>query len=190
MTNDDLALRVAALKVVSDYTTRRYNEARAEAAERMERGDRLMARSPLAGVKVGAVSKSDPKPVARVTDEKAFTDWVRKNYPDRMVYDFDVIGSTQEVVSVLFEHAPHLLRKITKPDPELVREIRADSVGLGAPVGPAGEADVDGLEVTTPDGIVSCKPDPEALAAVVDLIRADKLSLEGLVRAELPGGAE
>jgi hypothetical protein len=188
VTNEDLALRVASLKVVSEYTARRYNEARAEAAAVMQRGDRLMARSPLEGVKIGAVTKTDPKATARVTDDAAFTAWIHKHYPDRMEFDFVIIGSDQEVISVLFEHAPHLLRKVTKPDPELVKQIRTDSASLGAPIGPAGEADVDGIEVTTPEGVVSCKPDPNALAAVVDLIRAERLSLEDLVRPELPGG--
>lgn len=183
-------LTVAALKVISDYTLKRYNEARAELAARMQRGDRMIARSPLGDVKVGTVSKTDPKPVARITDESAFTAWVQENYPDRMVYDFDVIGSDQEVKAVLFEHAPHLLRKVTKPDLEFVRGVRQDSLFVGAPVGPGGEAEVPGLAVDQPEGDVRCRPDEDGLAAVLELFRADRLTLESLVRPELPGGAE
>lgn len=191
MTNDNLVLRVAALKVVSDYAKRRYDAARAEAAAVMRRGDRLMARSPLNELdKLAAVSKTDPKPVARVSDETALLAWVERHYPDKVGWDFDIIGSDQEVKAVLFEHAPHLLRKIRLADPELVKQIRSDSAALGAPIGPGGEADVDGVTVETPEGTVACKPTDDALGVVVDLARAGVLSLEELVRPELPGGAE
>jgi hypothetical protein len=186
--SEDLALKVAALKVVSDYTTQRYNEARKEIGATMHRGDRQMARSPLGEVKLGAVTKTDPKCTALIADESAFTAWVEQHYPERMVYDFDVIGSEQEVKALLFEHAPHLLRKVAKPDPELVKQIRQDSVSIGVPMGPGGEVDVDGVEVKTPEPVVTCKPDPNALAAVVDLFRAGRLSFESLVRPELLGG--
>jgi hypothetical protein len=185
MTEDDLTLRVAALKVVSEYTAQCYREARVQIGERMARGDRLMARSPLG--KLGAVSRSDPKPTSRITDQSEFTAWVEKHYPERMVLDFEVIGSTQEIVSVLFEHAPYLLRKISKPDPELVKEIRQDSVKVGAPIGPGGEV-VDGLEVSTPDAVVSCKPDDDALSVVAQLIRSNALTFDELVTPALPGG--
>ena len=40
----------------------------------------------------------------RITDETAFVAWVQQNYPERMVYDFDVIGSDPEVKAVLYSH--------------------------------------------------------------------------------------
>jgi hypothetical protein len=188
--NDELAVRVAALKVISDLTSECYNEARAELGKRMQRGDRLMARSPLDGApKIGAVTLSDPKTVAQISDARAFGAWVAENYPDRMERDYEIVGSHQEVAAVLFENAPHLLRPVVKPDPELVKQVRQDSAKLGCPIGPSGEADVPGVVVSTPDGVVACKPDPDALAAVIDLFRADKLTLESLTFPELPGGA-
>lgn len=190
MSTEDLALRVAALKVVSDYATRRYNEARAEAAAKMRRGDRLMGRSPLGEVKVGAVSKSDPKATARISDEQALTRWIAEHYPEHVAYDFDIVGSHEEVAAVLFEHAPHLLRKITIVDQDTIKRIKSESAALGAPVGPGGEADIEGIEVTVPEGVVSCKPDPNALAAVIDLFRSNQLSFESLVHPELPGGEQ
>lgn len=182
---EDLALKVAALKVVSDYTKEAYDESRKRIATAMERGDRKMARA--GGVKLGAVSMSDPKPVARITDEQALTSWVLDNYPDAMESGYEVIGSLREIVDVLFEHAPHLLRKVARVDQDWLKAVRLESAKLGAVVGPGGEVDVPGLEVFTPDPVVSCKPSEEALPAVVELFRSRQLSLESL--GELPGGA-
>lgn len=186
----DEVLRTAALKVVADYAQSCYNQARAEMAATMEKGDRLTARSPLDGSKLGSVSKTDPKPVALITDEKAFTEWMLANYPDSVAYDFDVIGGDQEVKAVLFEHAPELLRRKTIPSPELVKRIRHDSIQLGTPIGPNGEAEIDGLEVKIPEGDVRCRPEEGALVAVIELFRAGRLSLEELVLPQLPAGAE
>lgn len=182
--SDELALRVGVLKVVSDYTRDAYHAARAEAQQAMGRGDRWMARSPIDGSKIGAVSYSDPKPKARVSDEPALNSWVEKNYPDRMVHELNVIGSDEEVKAVLYDHAPHLLKKVTAPDPDLVRQVKTDSTELGAPVGPSGEADVDGITVDTPEGAVSCKADPAAPGVVVELFRSGRLTLEGLGQIE------
>jgi hypothetical protein len=189
MSNEELALRVAALKVVTEFTLQRYNDARAELGGKMQRGDRLMARSPLDGeTKIGAVTKSDPKAVAQISDKAAFEAWVAETYPDRMERDYEIIGSHQEVAAILFESAPHLLRPIVKVDPELVKQIRSDSAKLGCPIGPSGEADVPGVVVSTPEGVVACRPDDNALVAVIDLFRAEKLTLESLTFPELPGG--
>lgn len=186
---DELVLKVAALKVVSDYTKTRYDESRAEVAEMMERGDRKMCRSPLGDVKIAAVSMSDPKAVALISDEAAYTEWVRQTYPDAIESAFHIIGSDAEVVAVLFEYAPHLIRRTEKVDPEFTSAVRRESAALGDPIGPGGEADIPGVKVSTPNPVVSCKPTEDALAAVVDLFRAERMTLESLVRPELPGGA-
>lgn len=188
MSTEDLALRVAALKIVADMSRDAYNQARATAAAAMQCGDRLMGRSPLDGAKIGAVTKTDPKPVCRITDQSALTDWVAEHYPNHVEFDFDVIGSDQEVKSVLFEHAPHLLRRTRTIAADLLRQLREDSAAIGAPVGPGGEADIPGLVVETPEGTVSCRPDPEAFSAVAELVRSGRLSFESLVRPSLPGG--
>lgn len=184
--NDNDILRLAALKVVSDYTKKCYDLARAEAAAQMERGDRRIAR--VDSEKLGAVSKTDPKPVALIGDEAAFTEWLLANYPDSVAYDLDIIGSDQEVKAVLFEHAPQLVRSKKVPSPDLVRRIKNDSAQLGVPIGPSGEAEIPGLTVSQPDGDVRCKPDEGALATVIHLFRAGKLDLESLVLPELTGG--
>lgn len=188
--NDERALRLGVLKVVSECIKQRYDEARAQAAQEMRRGDRLMARSPLDDRKIGAVSLSDPKPTAKVTSEARLREWIEKHYPESVQPDFEIVGSQEEVIATLYDHAPHLLRKITTADRDLVDRIKKDSTELGAPVGPGGEADVDGIEVTVPNAVVSFRADPDALGVVVEMFRSSRLSFEGLVQPEIEGGSE
>lgn len=185
MGDTDLFLKTAALKVISEYTTDRYNEARAEVAKTLNKGDRKTVRSPLGDVKVGQVWVTDPKPVCAITDRAALTDWLAEHYPATTKTGYEVIGSEPEIVAVLFEHAPHLLREVRAIDPDQLRELRANSIALGAVVGPGGETDVPGISVSEPDGVVTCKPDTQGLQAVMDLYRAGRLDLDGTVRPEL-----
>lgn len=186
MTNE-LALKVAALKVFSDYAKTAYDKSREEIGRQMGRGDRLQVRSPLdESLKIGPISKSDPKPTARVEDLRVLTDWFIQNHPDLTGTGYEVAGTQTEVVAVLFEHAPHLLRRVREIKPDALSELRKASAALGQPIGPGGEADVPGLVVETPDPVVSCKPDPDmALPAVVELFRAGRLDLDATLRPAL-----
>lgn len=186
MTNEDLVLRVAALKVISEFTTGQYNEARKEIAPTMERGDRLMARSPIDKAKIGAVSMTDPKPTVRVSDLAALTEWLTVNYPAVMKSTYEVCGTDEQVRRVLFEHAPDMLRQVTRIDPEQLKELKANALELGQPVGPGGEMDMPGLVVEVAEGVVTCKPDyATAMPAVRALMAAELLSLDGTVRRSI-----
>lgn len=177
MTNE-LALKVAALKVLSDYALKAYNEARDEIAKSMGRGDRIQVRSPRDDVKLGPVWKTDPKPHAEVVDGGALLSWFQEHYPEKVGSVYKVSGTDNEVIDALFRFAPHLLSKATAIKPDALRELRADSVALGQPIGPAGEADVPGLAVCTPEAVVQCKPDPDtALTAVIQLVQDGRLDL-------------
>ncbi|MGW4128007.1 hypothetical protein [Amycolatopsis japonica] len=186
----DPVLLVAALRVLADYTRECYNAAKVDQAARMHRGDRLTARSPLeGGRKIAALSVTDPKPVTQIRDRAAFTAWVKKNYPDAVKRTRTISGSEDEVVKVLFAHAPHLLRREVAVDPEFEREIKQASAGLGAPLGPNGETDLPGVVVEAPDPQVRCTVEDDALAEVIHLFRVGRLSLDSFQPPELPGGA-
>ncbi|PWK81669.1 hypothetical protein C8D88_11680 [Lentzea atacamensis] len=187
MSNESLAVKVAALKVVSDFTKERYDEARAEAGEHMTAGSRWMARSPIDDTKIGPVVKSDPKPVAKVVDPAALTEWMEQHYPENIKAGYEIAAVESEIVQVLFEHAPHLLkhRKVIKP--EVIAEIKRESAVMGCPIGPGGEVDLPGIEIETPEPVVSCRPDPtHALAVVQQLFREGRLELDGTVLPALP----
>jgi hypothetical protein len=181
--DEALLLRLAALKVLSAHVAAEYEDARAKAAAEMHRGDRVIARSPLDDAKIGAVSMSDPKAAATVTDSAALLEWMAEHYPDTVTTGYEVAASDHELVGLLFEHAPHLLRRVRKLDPKAVAEIRRYSAAVGTPIGPSGEADIPGVTVTIPAPVVSCRPDEStALPAVIALVRAGRLGLDGSLR--------
>lgn len=185
----DLALKLAALKVLSDYTTQCYLIARAEAARTMKRGERLVARSPVDDQKIAVIPMSDPKTVATVVDEPALTEWLKEHYPEKVISGYKVTGTQAEVVNVLFEHAPHLIRRTEAIQLEALHEIRRTSAALGQPIGPGAELDIPGIEVTTPDPVVTCRPTEDALAIIKDLHSQGVLELDGTVHIALPEGA-
>lgn len=177
----DLITRTAILKTISDFTKQRYDEHRAKSAHLLTQGDRLIARSPLDQSKLGAVYRTDPKPQCRVIDQQALTDWMVSHYPELTETGYEVIGSDSEIIAVLFEHAPHLLRQIRRVKVDDMRELRAAAITLGQPIGPGSEVDIPGMEVHTPDGVVTCKPADTAFQSVMDLHRAGRLQLDGTV---------
>jgi hypothetical protein len=189
--NEDLVLEVATLKVVSEVFIKRYADSRAELGATMKRGDRLTAWSPLDGApKIGSVTLTDPKNTARIGHRAAFEAWVSDNYPGDIAYDFEILPNTdQEVITCLYDHAPHLLKKIVKINRDLEKQVCVDSAALGVPVGPSGEADVPGVVVSCTEPVVSCLPAKGAVAAVIDLFRSGRLTLEDFSPRELPGGA-
>ncbi len=179
---DALVQRAAALKVISDFTKDRYDDTRGELAGLMHRGDRLISRSPLDESKIGAVYMTDPKPECRVTDGGALKEWMFANYPELCENGYEVIGSDKEVIGVVFEHAPHLLRRIRQVSADALRELRTAAVTLGQPMGPGGESEVPGLEVHVPDAVVACKPTDNALQSVMDLHREGRLQFDGTMK--------
>ncbi|WP_409186680.1 hypothetical protein F9C11_21565 [Amycolatopsis sp. VS8301801F10] len=177
-----VALRVAALKHLKDRIDDAYNAARAEQAEAMPKGARWPVVSPLDGVKLGTVSKSEPKVRARIADENAFGAWAAANYPDDTEYAFRIVGSEQEVHEALYTHAPHLVKSVTVVSRDLRKRVERMSAATGVPTGPGGEVDVPGVAVDDPDGVVSCLPADGGWQSVVELVRADAALLELLAR--------
>jgi hypothetical protein len=182
---DDVIVKAALLKVISDFTKAAYNEQRRSTREHLAEGDRKIARSPLDGSKLGAVYVTDPQPECHITDQAALTEWMFEHHPDLTEQGYEIAGSDAEVIDVLFQHAPHLLRPYRRVKSDDMRQLRANAIALGQPIGPASEADIPGIEVHRPEGVVACKPDPSALASVKALWLAGRLELDGTVRAAI-----
>lgn len=175
----ELVLKVAALKVIKDHADAAYDAARVEISKAMERGDRLQAHCSTGDrLKLGAVYKTNPKPVADIVDGAALLSWFQEEYPEHVDVEYEVTATPDELVEVLFAHAPHLLRERQRVNPDVLRKLRTDSATFGKPIGPGAELDVPGVSVTTAPGVVGCKPEPEtALPAVIELIRTGQLDL-------------
>jgi hypothetical protein len=84
MTNPrEVAVRVAALKALYDKVKDAYNQARADALEALQPGDRLHAALP-DGADIGTVSVVPAKTTAKVTNPAALLEWVTVNAPDEV----------------------------------------------------------------------------------------------------------
>jgi hypothetical protein len=186
----DLALKLAALKVLSDYTMQCYTAARVEAARTMKRGERIVARSPMDDQKIAVIPMSDPKHVTEIVDQDAVTDWYREHYPDMVTSGYKVIGSQAEVIAVLFEHAPHLIKRTTALQLEALHELKRSSAALRQPCGPGAELDIPGVKVTLPDPVLTCRPTDEAFDIIRDLHNQGVLELDGTVHIALPEGEQ
>jgi hypothetical protein len=83
MTERDAVIRVAALKALYDKVRQAYNDARQDALNSLQPGDRLHAALP-DGVDIGTVSVVDGKTTAKVTNPAALLEWVKVNAPDEV----------------------------------------------------------------------------------------------------------
>lgn len=187
-TRADAALRVAVLKVLKDFLDEEYGHAKAYVSNLLNRGERLVAVSPLDGRRLATIPKADPKSVPTVTDMAALTDWMVAQHPGLVMDGYEVGGAEHELIDVLFEHAPHLLTKVRRIRPEVLAELRRVSEVIGEPVGPAGETDIPGVDMVSKTPYVTCTPTSDALSVVKDLYAKGIVQLDGRLSptAELP----
>jgi hypothetical protein len=148
-----LALTVSVVKA-------RVLEADAAVRERLsmmlDPGERVPGR--IGDAKVGAATRTDPKPAARVTDGAAFRAWVKDNRPEEIV--------TVESVNAAFERS--LLKVITDcgglPDPDTGEVI-----------------DVPGVQVVTGVPQLRVVPDDGAEQVIAAALASEGLSLTDLL---------
>jgi hypothetical protein len=142
-----LAVQAVAMKVLADQVKARDIGVRRELQAALDVGDRKTATLD-DGTKVGAITYANGRVTARVNDEQAFTEWVLANYPDEVV----------PLVRSSFRDA--ILKATT---------------GAGQPMTPDGNLDVPGVVLGASAPYLTVKPNPDAIPALVDAIRANQL---------------
>lgn len=177
----DLDWMIAASQVLGQFFKGRYDELRAEAETNMNPGDRRVVLSPLDGkTPIAEVYRSKPRDVAVVDDLEAFTTWMRANYRGMTETSYEVIGTDEQVLRVLFEHAPHLLKAKHKVKQKARLDILDQATKNGFPMGPGGEADMPGVGFTkNSQPYVACKPDKDAALAMFQLYAQGRIGLDG-----------
>lgn len=185
VTPDRVALDLVALRVLADLVRTSTDQRKTAAATLMARGDRATARTDHDGrdVKLGTVTKTDPKRAARVTDRDAVEAWCAQHVTGAAVVDVE-IADEAAAKAVLQEHAPHLLVDVPRVADWAVtaqlRRAEADDAAGREPTPP-------GIVVEQGTPTVSVRPSPEARDLVFDLIRRGVISLD--TPLALPGGA-
>lgn len=188
---DRAVLNAAVLTWMQKQLKTGVDEARLLADGLMKKGDTISARSPLDDTKIARVSKSDPKRRALITDRAAVEAWINERYPDKLVERTEITGPMPEVLAVLRAHAPHLVTDRKSVPDWAVNELLLKAEKAGAPVGYGGELDdhaPPGIEVSTPDGVVSVTLDKanadEAIRALWDAHLVDMTGVRQIEAAE------
>lgn len=84
-TNQDMARVVLAAKLVTDHVKQLADADRKALFDALAAADSTgMTVRTDDGVELGTISHVAEKPVAKLTDEKAFTNWVKQNRPDQI----------------------------------------------------------------------------------------------------------
>jgi hypothetical protein len=180
-----LAMRLVVLKFILDQIVPAQRSLRAQAAQALAPKDRVTAVGP-DGYPLGTITKSRPNPQASITDETGFADWMAAYYPDQVRYEW-CITDTDAAMAVLRAHAPELLSRTISVHPWAKSHVLKMSADAGRPVGPNGELNVIGVEVTRGAGTISVRIEQDAADLIADLITAGRVTLDGSLR-EIAGG--
>lgn len=182
-TAKETALGMVVLKYLTDRIRPAQETLRFHAVKLLDKKERVVAKSSLDGTQLGTITKSDPKPKATITNPARVYEWVRDHYPERLDVKTQIVGSDTEVIAVLAVHAPHLIDEVLRLPEWVTHELVLKAEQAGQPVGWGGEIDVPGIEVTIPEGSVSVRLEKEIDDAVLDLVRAGLVEIDGTVRA-------
>lgn len=143
---NQLVLQRAVLNQLQDV----HKEYRAALDSGMSEGDRLVAHTS-AGVKLGTVTKTSPKPAAVIADLHSLI----MNAPeDAFTYIIDDL-CIPEIVDVLKEHAPRYLRKVIKDtylNQQAARALEAFKEGSELPPGYTIEIKAGHLQIKPTEG--------------------------------------
>lgn len=182
----DPHLPVAVLKVLSAHTKERYDLTRQEAEESLSPGDRRTVFAP-DGTELGEVYRAKPEKQAVISDEPALVDWLRAHdYKDMAPTTYEIAGTTEKIVEVLFEHAFHLLRPVNRITSDARKLLLSESKAMGEPIGPSAELDVPGISVAaTGPTYVAFRQAEGALLSVYELLTSGRIALDGTVTPEL-----
>lgn len=145
----DLETRLALLSWLSKHIDQQRRALHDELAATMRRGMKLPV---LLGDdrQLANASMSNPAPELMITDARLLADWYRENYPDHTEEVHAVSGPLDEVIAILREYAPHLLRSEVRIRDWAMTELRAASVDAGCVHGPGGEMDLPGVRYQRP----------------------------------------
>lgn len=143
--------------------------------------ERIAAVSPVDGTVLGTITRTNPKPVAKVDDMAELMAHVQETSPEEL-RDVDYIsGSDEEVLKALKETHQHLVSQrveITEQHLNFLLKKAAGSKTFRPP----------GINVETPVGTVNIYPADDADEAFQAVIKARAVELDGSVNPALPGG--
>lgn len=160
---------------------------RTEFSQRYKDGDKETFRSPVDGAMLGMVYRTDPDPAPIVTDRDALVRHLA-TIPGCTETVVEIMGSEEQVLAVLAEHAPELLGQVTRVPDYVVSNVLAGCKAKGNTKGPDGKP-LAGVEMDKAGGVLTVKADPKTAGRAIEgMVAAGLLTWEG--RRALPPGQE
>lgn len=145
--------------------------------------ERVAAISPVDGTILGHVTRTNPTPVASVTDEAALMAYVQDSAPDQLVDVDFIIGKPDEVLAALKSTHPNLVDQKVEITPHHLNYLLTQAVSDKKFRPP-------GISVNRPVGTVNIYPAADEQEAFEAVIKSGAVALDGSVRPALPGGSE
>ena len=145
--------------------------------------ERIAAVSPVDGTVLGTITRTNPKPVAKVDDMAELMAHVQETNPEEL-RDVDYINATEdEVLAALKESHPSLVKQRVEISEQHLSFLLKKAAGSKTFRPP-------GIKVETPVGTVNIYPADDADEAFQAVIKARAVELDGSINRALPGGTE
>jgi hypothetical protein len=172
-TDSDLAMKIVLLKTLADLVLDEFKAAKAIAADQYPKGLSISARTDSSDgdVKLGKVSKSDPKPVAEIVDRDELDDYIRAEYPDKLEHNIR-LGDLGEILAILKDLGREDLFTEIKAIPEYLHTQMLTAAVGGRPI--------PGVALRRPAGVVSATKERAAVEMVRRLLSGAPVQLLGI----------
>lgn len=143
----------------------RVNDLRVVAQKELDAGDQK--RPSVNGLKLGSVSLSVADGKAVVVDQDALIDWL----PDESVSDYQTFDMSDEaeILPILADHAPHLLRTVLEIDKDALNDA-LNRVAKGE--------DIPGVEVKQGGSTLTVRASKDAKVRAFEALERGVLSIE------------
>jgi hypothetical protein len=178
-TGRDLALAMVCLAYAEKKVSAAQKRLREHGKGQLVPKENVAAVSPIDGTVLGNITRTNPAKTAKVVDQAALMAHIHDTDPGGLEDVTTVAGNTEQVLDVLRAHAPHLLDS----------EVRVRDYALNAALRTAEQGKtVPGVEVSTPMGTVNTYPSKDAHAAIEQVIRSGRVTLDGAVLPAITQG--
>lgn len=176
-------IEALALKELEKRVTAQIKLTKTEFGHDYPDGRKETFRSPVDGVKLGLVWRTDPDPYWTVTDRAALIEHLEE-FPGNVTARLEIAPDADwaEVLAVLDEHASHLLIEVTEVPESVIEAALEQSKATGKPAAP-------GITQVKPGGALVVKPDPKTAGQAIEgLVNSGLLTWDG--RRALPAPDE
>lgn len=172
-TDGDLATKIVLLKTLADVVLDEIKRAKEIAADQYPKGASVPARTDSidGDIKLGRVTKSDPKPVAEITDPAALNAYIRAEHYEQLHHGVE-LGDLGEILAILKDHGRSDLFTPTEEVPHWLYTQALAAALAGKPI--------PGVTVSRPPGVVSATKERAAVELVRRLLSGAPVQLLGI----------